>query len=50
MGGRERDLAWALARNRIECTMPLNGELGYGNTNNIGDDEQPLDAGPVPLF
>lgn len=27
-----------------------NGELGYGNTNTIGDDETPADAGDVPLF
>jgi len=25
------------------------GSLGYGNTNNIGDDETPLQAGPVPF-
>ena len=25
------------------------GELGYGNTTTIGDDELPSDAGPVPL-
>jgi alpha-tubulin suppressor-like RCC1 family protein len=25
------------------------GELGYGNTENIGDDETPADAGDVPL-
>ena len=25
------------------------GELGYGNTNDIGDDETPASAGPVPL-
>jgi cysteine-rich repeat protein len=26
------------------------GRLGYGNTNNIGDDEVPADVGDVPLF
>ena len=26
------------------------GQLGYGNTHNIGDDEKPLAAGDVPLF
>lgn len=25
------------------------GELGYGNTNNLGDDETPSDAGPAPV-
>jgi alpha-tubulin suppressor-like RCC1 family protein len=25
-----------------------NGELGYGHTDNIGDDEMPASAGPVP--
>ncbi|TPV96861.1 MAG: hypothetical protein B7733_02575 [Myxococcales bacterium FL481] len=28
----------------------LYGPLGYGNTDNIGDDELPVDAGPVPVF
>ena len=27
-----------------------NGEPGYGNTESIGDDETPADAGDVPLF
>jgi cysteine-rich repeat protein len=27
-----------------------NGQLGYGNTNNIGDDETPASAGDVPIF
>jgi alpha-tubulin suppressor-like RCC1 family protein len=26
------------------------GQLGYGNTNNIGDDELPSSVGVVPLF
>ena len=26
------------------------GQLGYGNTENIGDDETPADVGDVPLF
>lgn len=26
-----------------------NGQLGLGHVNNIGDDETPADAGPVPL-
>ncbi len=26
------------------------GELGYGNTDSVGDDETPADAGDVPLF
>ncbi len=26
------------------------GQLGYGNTENIGDDETPGSAGPVPVF
>lgn len=26
------------------------GRLGYGNTNDIGDDEEPVSAGSVPLF
>ncbi len=25
------------------------GQLGYGNTENVGDDETPAEAGPVPL-
>src|SRR5262249_40432091 len=25
------------------------GQLGYGNANNVGDDELPSDVGPVPL-
>jgi cysteine-rich repeat protein len=29
---------------------PSNGALGYGNTNIIGDDESPADAGDVPVF
>jgi len=24
------------------------GQLGYGHTNNIGDNEHPVSAGPVP--
>jgi alpha-tubulin suppressor-like RCC1 family protein len=28
----------------------LNGQLGYGNAESIGDDELPNDAGDVPLF
>jgi len=27
----------------------LSGELGYGNTNNVGDNELPQDAGDVPV-
>ena len=27
----------------------IGGQLGYGNTNNIGDDETPASAGPVKL-
>jgi alpha-tubulin suppressor-like RCC1 family protein len=27
----------------------LNGKLGYGNTDSIGDDETPASVGPVPL-
>jgi len=26
------------------------GQLGYGHPDNIGDDESPVSAGPVPLF
>ena len=26
------------------------GQLGYGNTENIGDDETPAEAGDVPAF
>lgn len=26
------------------------GQLGYGHTDDIGDDESPVSAGPVPLF
>jgi alpha-tubulin suppressor-like RCC1 family protein len=26
------------------------GDLGYGNTNNVGDDETPASAGDVPVF
>ena len=29
---------------------PSNGQLGYGNTNNIGDDESPAGAGDIPVF
>ena len=28
----------------------VHGQLGYGNTNNIGDNESPASAGDVPVF
>ncbi|MFZ6177319.1 DUF4215 domain-containing protein [Nannocystis pusilla] len=29
--------------------LNANGQLGYGNTNNVGDDETPASVGPVPF-
>jgi alpha-tubulin suppressor-like RCC1 family protein len=39
-----------LASGGVRCWgSGQNGELGYGNTEDIGDDETPADAGDVPL-
>jgi alpha-tubulin suppressor-like RCC1 family protein len=40
-----------LASGKIRCWGSGNaGRLGYGNTDNIGDDETPASAGDVPVF
>lgn len=40
-----------LTGSRVRCWgNNFQGELGYGNKNNIGDDEAPASAGDVPLF
>jgi len=40
-----------LTGSRVRCWgSSVNGELGYGNTNSIGDNETPASAGDVPLF
>jgi len=39
-----------IASGTVRCWgWGLFGQLGYGNTNDIGDDEYPTVAGPVPL-
>jgi alpha-tubulin suppressor-like RCC1 family protein len=39
-----------LDNGRIRCWgYAINGELGYANTNNIGDNESPASVGPVAL-
>jgi alpha-tubulin suppressor-like RCC1 family protein len=39
-----------LANGTVRCWGDASkGQLGYGNTNNIGDNETPASAGPVPL-
>jgi cysteine-rich repeat protein len=39
-----------LASGTLRCWGAANsGQLGYGNTNQIGDDEAPNDAGTVPI-
>lgn len=39
-----------LADNTVQCWgFGANGQLGYGNTESIGDDEVPSDVGAVPL-
>jgi cysteine-rich repeat protein len=49
--GGEHTCALRADTNELYCWgYNANGELGYGNTDNVGDDEQPLDVGPVPLF
>ena len=46
-----RDFACALTTSaQLRCWgYAGDGALGYGNKNQIGDDEYPSDAGPVPL-
>jgi cysteine-rich repeat protein len=40
-----------LTTGQVRCWgLNTSGQLGYGNTENIGDDETPADAGDVPLF
>jgi len=40
-----------LATGNVRCWgRGSEGQLGYGNTNDIGDNEPPADAGDVPLF
>jgi alpha-tubulin suppressor-like RCC1 family protein len=49
--GGEHTCALLAETNEVYCWgANYNGELGYGNVNTIGDDEQPVDAGTVPLF
>lgn len=49
-GGRSHSCA-VLSNGKLQC-WGLNdfGQLGYGNTTNIGDNEFPYQAGTVPLF
>lgn len=36
-------------QNKVSCWgLGSSGQLGYGNTNNVGDDEHPVTAGDVP--
>jgi cysteine-rich repeat protein len=40
-----------MSRGKVRCWgLGASGQLGYGNTQNIGDDETPAAAGDVPLL
>lgn len=40
---------WGRGTRPVDGAVGGYGQLGYGNTNNIGDDEDPADAGDVPV-
>ena len=46
MGGGSTNLDTGIMWDSFKCGAP---GLGYGNTDSIGDDELPSDAGVVPL-
>jgi len=48
--GDDHACAW-LQTGAIRCWgLGDRGQLGYGNTDNVGDDETPAQAGDVPVF
>ncbi len=40
---------WGRGERPVETAVGGHGQLGYGNTENIGDDEAPREAGDVPV-
>ena len=47
--GKEHTCAILVTGDLVCWGLNTNGQLGYGHTNNIGDDETPGSAGPLDL-